>query len=59
LPIGAQSGRLIVGFGGTILRKLRRKILKAFINATLSSGFNKPLELRWISPLPTVIWLCV
>jgi hypothetical protein len=45
LPIGTQSGRLIVGFGGTILRKLRRKILKAFINATLSSGFIKPLEL--------------
>jgi hypothetical protein len=29
----AQSGRLIAGFGGTILEKLRRKILKAFIKS--------------------------
>jgi hypothetical protein len=54
----AQSGRLIAGFGGTILEKLRRKMLKALINAPLSSGFNKPLELRWISPLPVLLLRC-
>ena len=55
----AQSGRLIDGFGGTALEKLRRKMLKALINAPLSSRSKKPLELIWISPFPTVIWFCV
>jgi len=40
------------------LPKLRRKFLKALIDATLSSGFNKPLELLWISPFRSLLSHC-
>jgi hypothetical protein len=34
------------------------QILKAFINATLSSRFKKPLELVWISPFSVLPLRC-
>ena len=45
-------------FGGNSLLKLHCKILKALINATPSSRFNKPLELLWISPFPVLPLRC-
>jgi hypothetical protein len=52
-----RSGQACLFFGGNSLLKLHCKILKALINATPSSRFNKPLELLWISPFPVL--LCV